>query len=72
MEDTGLAVVPSLSYFDAACSGVLWREQRLIVVNEIAQNSLQQGSYHIFKPKTPFLHQYGRYRAGSGTTLELF
>jgi hypothetical protein len=58
IDATGLAMVPSLGYFDAACSDVLWLEQRLMVDNEIVQNGLQQGSYHIFKLKTPFLHQY--------------
>jgi hypothetical protein len=72
IDATGLAMVPSLGYLDAACSDVLWSEQRLIVDNEILQNGLQQGSYHIFKLKTPFLHQYRCYSAGSGTILEPF
>jgi hypothetical protein len=64
-------MVPSLGYFDATCSDVLWLEQRLMVDNEIFQNGLQQGSYPLIKLKTPFLHQYRCYRAGSGTILGL-
>jgi hypothetical protein len=71
IDATVLAVVPSLSYFDVACSDVLWFEQRLIVDNEIVQNGLQQGSYPLIKLKTPFLNQYRCYRAGSGTILGL-
>jgi hypothetical protein len=37
IDATGLAVVPSLGYFDAACRDVLWLEQRLMVDNEIVQ-----------------------------------
>jgi hypothetical protein len=58
IDATVLAVVPSLSYFDAACSDVLWLGQQLMDDNEIAQNGLKQDSYHLLKPKTPFLHQY--------------
>jgi hypothetical protein len=72
IDATVLAVVPSLSHFDVACSDVLWLEQRLMVDNEISLNGLQQGSYHLIKPKTPFLHQYRCYSAGSGTILEPF
>jgi hypothetical protein len=71
IDATGLAMVPSLGYFDDACSDVLWLEQRLMVDDEIDQIGLQQGSYHIFKPKTQFLHQYRCYSAGNGTILGL-
>jgi hypothetical protein len=72
IDATGLAMVPSLSHFDAVCSDVLWLGQRLIVDNEIAQNGLKQGSFHLLKLKTPFLHQYQCYSAGSGIILEPF
>jgi hypothetical protein len=58
IDATVLAVVSSLSHFDAACSDVLWFGQRLMIDNEIAQNGLQQGSFHLLKLKTPLLHQY--------------
>jgi hypothetical protein len=34
INDTVLAVVPSLSHFDVACNDVLWLGQRLMVDNE--------------------------------------
>ena len=68
---TGLPVVPSLRYFDALCRDVLWWEQRLIVDDEFVQNGNQQGSFHPLKQKTPLLHLYQRYRAASGTILEV-
>jgi hypothetical protein len=71
IDATVLAMVPSLSQFDVACSDVLWLEQRLMVDNEIFQNGLPQGSYPIIKQKTPFLNQYRCYRAGNGTILGL-
>jgi hypothetical protein len=72
IDATVLAVVPSLTHFDAACSDVLWLGQRLMVDDEIAQNGLQQGSFHLIKLKSPFLHQYQCCSACCGTILEPF